>query len=92
MNTPPNKSSAKKDFFISYTGANKIMAEWIAWVLEESEAKYSTIKYRYLNNQEIPPKSKPYEKKPKNLTSKFIEHSFQMPLPKMPEYFRQGTS
>ena len=32
---------AGKDFFISYTGADKKWAEWIAWQLEE--AQYSTI-------------------------------------------------
>ena len=30
-----------KDFFISYTGADKKWAEWIAWQLEE--AQYSTV-------------------------------------------------
>jgi len=31
----------KKDFFISYTGADRQWAEWIAWHLEQ--AGYSTI-------------------------------------------------
>ena len=28
-------TEAKKDFFVSYTGADRAWAEWVAWVLEE---------------------------------------------------------
>ncbi len=31
----------KKDFFISYTGADQQWAEWIAWILED--AGYTTV-------------------------------------------------
>lgn len=41
MSTAQNTSIDKKDFFISYTSANKEIAEWIAWILEG--ANYSTI-------------------------------------------------
>jgi tetratricopeptide (TPR) repeat protein len=37
----PVNTDAGKDFFISYTSADKKWAEWIAWQLEE--AQYSTI-------------------------------------------------
>src|SRR5437870_5008862 len=37
----PVDTEAGKDFFISYTSADKKWAEWIAWQLEE--AQYSTI-------------------------------------------------
>src|SRR5437764_1435772 len=35
------EQAAHKDFFISYTGADRLWAEWIAWQLEE--AGYSVI-------------------------------------------------
>lgn len=38
----PKKTAQKKDFFVSYTGRDKQIAEWIAWTLEE-EGGYSTI-------------------------------------------------
>jgi tetratricopeptide (TPR) repeat protein len=35
------EQAARRDFFISYTGANRLWAEWIAWQLEE--AGYSVV-------------------------------------------------
>ena len=39
--SPTPKNAPRKDFFISYTGADQERAEWIAWTLEEEG--YSTI-------------------------------------------------
>jgi len=36
MPTADEVPKAKKDFFVSYTGADRAWAEWIAWELEES--------------------------------------------------------
>ena len=41
-NDSPERS-AKVDFFISYTDADKKWAEWIAWVLEEKAGYTTTI-------------------------------------------------
>ena len=38
---PDTATNSSNDFFISYNGADKVWAEWIAWQLEE--AGFSTI-------------------------------------------------